>query len=81
MSGLTIGLLAAVVVLGLYVLVNWPWSRPPLAVAEPAAASVPAAPSVVPKPTVTAAAGPAPAAEPPPAEPLSAVHRCENASQ
>ena len=84
MSGLTIGLLAAVVVLGLYVLVNWPWSRPPLAVAEPAAASVPAAPaapSVVPKPTVTAAAGTAPAAEPPPAEPLSAVHRCENASQ
>jgi hypothetical protein len=84
MSGLTIGLLAAVVVLGLYVLVNWPWSRPPVAAAEPAAASVPAAPaapSVVPKPTVTAAAGPAPAAEPPPAEPLSAVHRCENASQ
>ncbi|MFC3682281.1 hypothetical protein [Hydrogenophaga luteola] len=81
MSGLSIGLLAAVVVLGLYVLVNWPWSRPPVAAAEPAAAPAPAAPSVVPESTVTAAAGPAPAAEPPPTEPSSAVHRCENASE
>lgn len=81
MSGLSIGLLAAVVVLGLYALVNWPWSRPPVAAAEPAAAPAPAAPSVVPEPAVTTAADPAPAAEPPPAEPLSAVHRCENASQ
>ena len=84
MSGLSIGLLAAVVVLGLYVLVNWPWSRSPVAAAEPAAAPAPAAtvaPSVVPESTVIAAAGPAPAAEPPPTEPSSAVHRCENASE
>ncbi|WP_157538917.1 hypothetical protein [Hydrogenophaga flava] len=85
MSGLSIGLLAAVVVLGLYALVNWPWSRAPVAVAEPATASTPAAvpaSSVAPEPTATAAAGPAPVAEPPPpAELSSAVHRCENASQ
>lgn len=85
MSGLSIGLLAAVVVLGLYVLVNWPWSRAPVAAAEPATASVPAAttaPTVAPGSTAAATAGPAPAAEPqPPAEPSSAVHRCENASQ
>ena len=63
MSGLSIGLLAVVVVLGLYVLVNWPWSRSPVAAAEPAAAPAPAAtvaPSVVPESTVIAAAGPAP---------------------
>ncbi len=88
MSGLSIGLLAAVVVLGLYMLVNWPWSRPAEVVvsAEPAAAPAPAAttaPPVTAVPTAATAAGPAAVAEPPPAPPAglsSAVHRCENAS-
>lgn len=84
MSGLSIGLLAAVVVLGLYVLVNWPWSRPSPAVAEappaPAAITTPSAASA----SAAAAASPASVAEPapaPPAVPSSVVHRCENASE
>lgn len=85
MSGLSVGLLAAVVVLGLYVLVNWPWSRTPVAAAEPAEAAAPAAttaPPVAAVPMATAATAPAPVADPPsPAETSSAVHRCENASQ
>ncbi len=84
MSGLTIGLLAAVVVLGLYVLVNWPWSRPSAVAGLPA---VEAASAQTPAPAATAipaAAGPASVAESLPAqtaEPSSSVHRCENASQ
>lgn len=89
MSGLSIGLLAAVVVLGLYMLVNWPWSRLAEVVvsAEPAAAPAPAAttaPPVTAVPTAATAAGPAAVVEPLPAPPAglsAAVHRCENASQ
>lgn len=84
MSGLSIGLLAAVVVLGLYALVNWPWSRPSAVAGLPA---VEAASAQTPAPAATAipaAAGPASVAESLPAqtaEPSSSVHRCENASQ
>lgn len=86
MSGLSIGLLAAVVVLGLYVLVNWPWSRPSPAVAEaPPPVPAPAAITITAASTA-AAASPASVAEPPlapapPVEPSSVVHRCENASE
>jgi hypothetical protein len=81
MSGLTIGLAAAVVVLGLYVLINWPWSRQPVAVTvAPEAAAV--APSAA--PSGAAPAGPdvpAVTPEPAPAAAASGVHRCEKAGQ
>lgn len=74
MGGLSIGLLAAVVVLGLYVLVNRPWSRQPepTPAAQPVAVSAPAAPAVAPEPVPAAVAETAP-----PAGASSAVHRCE----
>jgi hypothetical protein len=76
LSGLSLGLAAAVVVLGLYALVNWPWSdRTPAP--EPAVAQATAEPSA------PAAAAPAPLQAPAPAEPAPpeagapGVHRCE----
>ncbi|MDQ7746221.1 hypothetical protein [Hydrogenophaga pseudoflava] len=50
MNGLSIGLFAAVVVLGLYALVNWPWSRPAAVAGVPAAEAVKAAPAQTPAP-------------------------------
>jgi hypothetical protein len=80
MSGLTIGLAAAVVVLGLYVLINWPWSRKPVTVAPEVAAVAPSA-----APAEPALAGPSvPAVTPAPAPAAAAasgVHRCEKAGQ
>jgi hypothetical protein len=79
LSGLSLGLAAAVVVLGLYALVNWPWSdRNP--VPETGVAQAAAAPAEPPAP---AAAEPAPPQVPAPAEPASpqagapGVNRCE----
>lgn len=82
LSGLTVGLGAAVVVLGLYVLVNWPWSRQPAdAVPEPAAATAPAV-SAAPASAAPGSGGPPAAVEPaPPTDATAAVHRCEKADQ
>lgn len=82
LSGLSLGLVAAVIVLGLYVLVNWPWSgRTPAP--EPAVAQAPAAPvdspALAPAPPaaqVTAQA-PAPVEQAPPQPGASVVQRCE----
>jgi hypothetical protein len=81
MSGLSIGLAAALVVLGLYVLINWPWSRQGVPAApEVAAVAPPAAP-----PGATTTAGPPEPAVTPASEPAavaaSGVHRCEKAGQ
>ena len=78
LSGLTIGLGAAVVVLGLYVLFNWPWSRQPVAAPDPVQVTAPAA--------LAAAVAPVAVALPAAAEPVvppatAAVHRCEKAGQ
>lgn len=84
MSGLSIGLLAAVVVLGLYVLVNWPWSRPAAVAGVPAAEAAPAQTPAPAPAAAPAAPSPATVAEPAPAPtagPSPVVHRCENAGQ
>lgn len=81
MSGLTIGLAAAVVVLGLYVLINWPWSRKPVTVAPEVAAVAPSAAAAGPAPAGPAVPVVTPASEPAPVAAASGVHRCEKAGQ
>lgn len=83
MSGLSIGLVAAVVVLGLYVLINWPWSRQPdTAVPEPAAASTGVSPAAAPSAPVAAGPSAEVASVAAPSTPATeGVHRCEKAGQ
>lgn len=82
LSGLSLGLAAAVVVLGLYALVNWPWSdRTPAQ--QPAVSQAPAAPAEPSAPAPAAPAAVAPLQAPAPAEPAPSVggapgvNRCE----
>jgi hypothetical protein len=81
LSGLTIGLGAAVAVLGLYVLINWPGARQPaVAVPAPAAATAPPV-SAAPAPAVPGSGLPAAAEPAAPTDASAAVHRCEKAGQ
>lgn len=82
MSGLTIGLAAAVVVLGLYMLINWPWSRKPVTAAPEVAAVAPSAAPAAPAPPAPAGPDlPAVTPAPAPVADASGVHRCEKAGQ
>ena len=71
MSGLSLGLVAAVIVLGLYMLVNWPWSGQ-APTPEPAVTQAPAVAVDPPAPQA-----PAPAEQAPPEAGAAVVNRCE----